>query len=220
LKDGHGTVALDQTGVVTGLDAVSTSTRDQIAKALVSEKIDRPEILRELTGPDSTLRGSNSGQAFRLISPARTVFVSDRPAFKWDRVSGASSYRVYVTDPTGHITARSEELPSERREWVVAQSLKRGEIYAWSVVAIVDGKEMVSPGPSSPEMKFQILSIKKLPELNRLKKTRSHLALGVFYAREGMTAEAEREFQILVQGNPRSKIAEKLLKEIQSWQRR
>ncbi len=35
-----------------------------------------------------------------------------------------------------------------------------------------------------------------------------------------MLAEGEREFQILARDNPHSKIAQKLLKEIESWQRR
>jgi len=58
-------------------------------------------------------------------------------------------------------------------------------------------------------------------ELDNLKiRSQSHLALGVFYAREGMIAEAEREFQILVQKNPHSRVAIKLLKNIQSWRER
>ena len=57
-------------------------------------------------------------------------------------------------------------------------------------------------------------------QLNKLRKTRSHLALGVFYAREGMVAEAEREFRILVQNNPGSPRAKKLLGQVQSWTRR
>jgi len=87
-------------------------------------------------------------------------------------------------------------------------------------VAAVDGNEIVSPGPSAPEMKFQVLSTGNLQQLYRLKKARLHLALGVFYAREGMVPDAEREFRILVQNNPRSELANKLLREIQSWQRR
>ena len=48
-----------------------------------------------------------------------------------------------------------------------------------------------------PEAKFKVLEEMKARELNRLKRANSHLALGVFYALEGMTTEAEKEFQIL-----------------------
>ena len=82
---------------------------------------------------------------------------------------------------------------------------------------MVDGKKIVSPGISAPQMKFKILSASSAQELEQLKKARSHLALGVFYAREGMIAEAEREFQILIHQNPRSLVLKKLLKQIQVW---
>jgi len=88
------------------------------------------------------------------------------------------------------------------------------------VVAVVDGKEIVSPDASSPEMKFKVLSTSGLQQLTRLKKTSSHLALGVFYAQKGMIADAEREFQMLVLKNPGSRSANKLLREIQSWPKR
>ena len=94
--------------------------------------------------------------------------------------------------------------------------LKRGEIYVWEVEATVNGKKIVSPGASAPQMKFKILSVSNEQELEQLKKARSHLALGVFYAREGMISEAEHEFQILVRDNPRSSVLKKLLKQIQS----
>lgn len=74
-------------------------------------------------------------------------------------------------------------------------------------MAVVDGKEVVLPGPSSSEMKFQVLPSSSLRELNLLKKTCSHLALGVFYTKVGMINAAKREFQNLVRSNPKSKVA-------------
>ncbi|HYN25450.1 MAG TPA: hypothetical protein VES69_10450 [Pyrinomonadaceae bacterium] len=220
LSDGVAMVTLDRRGNISGLDDVPAPVRDEIAKVLLSERIERPSILKDLAGEESTLRGSNRGQSFKLISPARTVILSDQPTFEWERVSGASSYRVYVGDSSGHEVKRSEELSSEQTQWVLPTPLKRGEVYAWTVIAVVDRKEIVSPGPASPEMKFQILSASNLQQLNKLKKTRSHLALGVFYASAGMIAEAEREFATLVRNNPRSQHANKLIRAIQSWKGR
>jgi len=147
------------------------------------------------------------------------VIVPDRPALKWEKASGASSYRVYINDSAGNEVARSEELPSECTEWMPSLSLKRAEIYTWTVVALVDGKEIVSPGPSSPELKFQVLSLSNLQQLNQLKKTRSYLALGIFYTKVGMVGEAEREFQELVHLNPNVEIVKKLLGRAQSIRR-
>lgn len=68
-----------------------------------------------------------------------------------------------------------------------------------------------------PEAKFKVLEEAKVRELNRLKRRGSHLALGVYYACEGMAAEAEKEFQILIDNNPQSPIAQRLLRIIESW---
>ena len=220
LNDRGATITVDKAGNVVGLEDVPNDTREEIAQVLLSEKVEPPAILKELRGQGGTLRGSNNAQPFKLTYPLRTVIVSDRPTFKWGSASGANSYRVYVNDPAGNEIAKSEELPSERTEWKLPKPLKRGEIYVWTVIAVVDGKEIVSPGPSSAEMKFQVLSTSSLLQLNKLRKTRSHLALGVFYARKGMIAEAEREFRILVMNNPDSQHAKRLLSQVQSWIRR
>ena len=214
LNDRGGTITVDKNGNVVGLDDVPAPTRDEIAQVLLSERLEQPAILKELGGQEGGLRGSNNAQPFKLTYPSRTVIVTDRPNLKWEKAPGASSYRVYVNDQAGHEVAKSEDLPSERTQWILPKPLKRGEIYVWTVVAIVDGKEIVSPGPSSPEMKFQVLSARSLQQLNQLQKTRSHLALGVFYARVGMIREAEREFQELVRLNPNSKVATNLLRNV------
>lgn len=220
VNDRGRTVLVDRSGSVAGLDDVPAPIRDEIAQVFLSERLEQPAILKELGGEQSSLRGSKTAQPFKLIFPSRTVIVSDRPGLKWEKASGASSYRVYINNSAGHEVARSEELPSERIEWISPKSLKRGEIYNWTVVAIVDGKEIVSPGPSAPEMKFQVLSSSSFQRLGQLKKARSHLALGIFCARQGMLAEAEREFQALLGENPSSSVAKKLLKQIQGWGRR
>ena len=212
LNDRGRTITVDKTGNVSGLDDVSGSTRNEIAKVLLTERIEPPATLKNLTDQEGALRGGTSAQAFKLISPVRTVVPSDHPTFKWEIVPQASAYRVYVNDASGKIAARSDELEPNRREWVAPQPLKRGEIYAWSVVATVNRKEIVSPGTSSPQVKFQVLSNSNLRQLNNLKKTRSHLALGVFCARVGMISEAKREFEQLMRLNPRSRITRNLLR--------
>jgi len=219
LNDRAGMVTVDNGGNLSGLDDVPGPTRDDIAKALLSERIARPAILKDLAGTVNALRVSENAQSFKLIFPSRAVIVSDRPALKWERVSGASSYRVYIRDSAGQEITRSEELPSESTEWLLPKPLKRGEIYVWTVVAVVDGKEIASPGSSAPEMKFQVLSARNLQQLTQLKKTGSNLALGVFYSREGMIPGAEREFEALVRENPGSAVAKKLLVGVQSWQK-
>lgn len=217
LNDRGGTITVDKRGNVSGLEGVPASTRNEIAQVLLSGRIERPSVLKDLGGQQATLRGSNDGPTFKLISPARGVIVSDRPTFKWENVSKASAYIVYINDPSGQIVARSNELSPEHREWLVPTPLGRGEIYTWTVTAVVDGMERVAPGRSVPEMKFQVLSAANLRQLNQLKRVRSHLTLGLFYAKVGLIGEAERELQTVVLLNPGCESAIKLLREIRSW---
>jgi hypothetical protein len=217
LNDELGKVTVDKAGNVSGLDEIPQSTRQEIGEALVAENIRVPATQTELGGGPIVLRGPDNNPTFRLRSPARTVINLDRPSFEWEKPPGATSYRVSVGDLKGHEIAKSEELPADQAKWIPPTSLKRGEIYVWEVEATIDGKKIVSPGRSAPQMKFKILSENSAQELEQLKKTRSHLALGVFCAHEGMVADAEHQFRILVHNNPRSLLLKKLLKQIQSW---
>ena len=217
LNDGQRTVAVNRSGEVSGLENIPAETRGNVADTLTAQNIEEPEIAKELAPTSVTLRGPSSGQPFKLLSPQRTVIVSDQPSFEWEKLAGATAYRVEVGDMRGHEVAKSEALSPDRTSWTPPKTLNRGETYAWNVTAIVDGKEVVSPGGSASEMKFHVLSAIKVQELEQLKKAGSHLALGVFYAREGMIPEAEREFQILVRDNPRASVLKKLRERIQSW---
>lgn len=217
LKDETVAVTVDRAGNVSGLDEIPENQRQAIGEALVGQGIKEPAIGVELAGAAIHLRGSSEGPTFRLLSPKRTVIVSDRPAFQWQRLPGASSYKVVVGDLKGHAVASSELLSSDQTTWTPLTPLKRGEIYSWAVEATIGSKKIYAPGTSETEIKFKVLSESSVRELEQLKKARSHLALGVFYAREGMVAEAEHEFQILVRDNPRVPVLKKLLKQIQSW---
>jgi len=196
---------------------VPPETKRDIATALVAEKIEPPAVLDSLAPENTTLRGPGStGAPFRLVSPGRAVIIENSPVFKWEQLSGASAYRVYVLDSRGRQVAKSEDLPSTISEWKPGTPLDRGNIYSWVVIAVVDGKEIVSPGPAAPEIRFQVLSASNLQKLVQMKRTRSHLALGVFYAKVGLQAEAERELKELVRLNPEEKVTRNLLRSVRS----
>ena len=217
LKDTRGEVKIDKNGDVTGLDELSEASRQQIARVALSERIDPATVLSDLSADQSGLRGSgDTAKEVRLLYPTRRVVIEDRPVFKWDGLPNATHYRIYVLDANGNQASRSEELPPTQTEWKAPTPLRRGQIFSWVVTALVDGKEIVSPSASAPEMKFAILSGNDLRELGRLKKQNSHLALGLFYARTGLTIEAERELQSLIRLNPQSDLARKLLQSVRS----
>ncbi len=218
LSDGNHIVAIDESGRLTGLEKLPPKLEKSVKGFLSSEEIERPTALTDLAGNRSDLRGEGNQSSFKLLSPARIVISDDRPAFKWESLSGADSYRVYVSDSRSRKVADSRLLSRTETQWSSPLPLKRGEVYSWTVGAVVNGEEIVSPSVSEPEVKFRVLSEEDVREMNLLKRnTNSHLALGVFYAQAGMLAEADLEFQQLANGNPSSPIALKLLRIIRSW---
>lgn len=211
LRDREGIVGVSETGAVAGLVDVPASTRREVAVALRSQSLPRASVLDQLTDRSGNLRGRVDSESFSLISPARAVIIEDHPLFKWQTLSSAESYRVFVTDSAGRVVAKSDLLPLTVTQWIASVPLKRGEIYSWAVVALADGKEIVSPNASTSEIRFQILSNSDLEQLTVLKKSGSHLALGVFCARVGLINEAEAEFKPLLRLNPDSKLIRKFL---------
>jgi hypothetical protein len=217
LKDAGGEVTINRDGRITGLDKVSENSRQYVARAALSEQIEPVDVLRRLSGEQGGLRGTDDGpQGFRLLYPVRRVVTEARPVFRWESLPGVSGYRVYVLDQDGKQVSQSEELPPTQTEWKAPAPVRRGQTFSWVVTAVVDGKKVVSPSASAPEIKFAVLSTADFKELSRLKKSNSHLALGVFYARVGLLNEAEREFESLVELNPQSELPRKLLQSVRT----
>jgi hypothetical protein len=81
LKDGRAEVTLDKSGRVSGLDEVFSISLQEIAKALLTERVERPEVLKTLGGEESNLRGSNNTERIlKLLYPTRRVIIEDRLA--------------------------------------------------------------------------------------------------------------------------------------------
>jgi hypothetical protein len=219
LNDDGRNVALNSSGRLTGLDNLAPELQQSIKEFLLAAEVKRPDILSEIGGVNSALRGTGTGQkqSFKLLSPVGVVIAEDRPVFKWEPLEGATAYRVEISDSPSRAPVSSEQLSPHVTQWTPPEALRRGKIYSWVVIATVKGREVVSPSVSMPEAKFKVLEEMKARELNRLKRANSHLSLGVFYALEGMATEADREFQILVDNNPQSSIAQRLLRIIESW---
>jgi hypothetical protein len=196
---------------------LSPELQQSIKEFLRAEIVKRPDILGEINGVNSALRGTDQKQSFKLLSPVGVVVPENRPVFKWEPLAGATAYRVEISDSPSRAPMSSEQLSPHVTQWTPVEALHRGKIYSWVVIATANGGEIVSPPVSMPEAKFKVLKDVKARELKRLKGANSHLALGVFYALEGMAVEAEREIQILIDNNPRSSIAQRLLRIIESW---
>ena len=219
LKDGPNEISLDRAGTVTGLPSVPAESRQAVKEALSGDPLARPDVLNEVTTAQASERApTGNEERIKIAHPVDTVILENQPTLRWSPSKTAESYRVEIADETFHQVAKSDDLPATTRNWKPPTQLKRGAIYTWTIRAVNKGGQ---PSALTSQAKFKILGEDRIRQLNRLKTgSRSHLALGLFYAREGMINEAEREFGILVKQNPDSDVAKKLLSEVRAWRKR
>ncbi len=220
LNDGADQITLDKAGNLTGLKSLPPVYQQMVKTSILTERLQAPSTIGNLIGRAGTLMGgAGEGIAFALLSPVGTNISTDHPTFRWRALQGATSYLVAVFDENFNYVATSQ--PITTTSWTVPKGLKRGAIYFWQVGAMKDGKEIKSPVPPAPEAKFRVIEQTKADELSQLKKSsaNSHLATGLIYAREGLLDDAEREFTLLVQANPKSAIARKLLNHVKALRR-
>jgi hypothetical protein len=221
LNDGGAQVTLDAQGKLTGLESTPPADRQRIKTALISQKIESPEMLKELEVASGAAMGGSSNKSFKLISQIGRIVADDRPTLRWQPLEGALSYQVTITDPKANykVVAVSSALPNTK--WRVERPLVRGRVYAWQVIAHTNSGDVIAPPRDAPEARFGVLGEKKMEELARAKRDYAgrHLALGLLYAQAGLLDDAEREFQALIAANREAAVAKNLLREVRSKRR-
>jgi hypothetical protein len=210
LNDGGRVLQLDQEGKLSGADDLPANYRNLVTKALSTQRIEKSSQLQGLTRPPSSLMSSdNQKDRFSVLEPAGNVLLTDKPAFRWSTLDGATGYVVEVYDAQFNLVTSSPQLSNT--SWTT--TLPRGNVYSWQVKAIKEGQEITSPRPPAPQAKFRVLDQAKANELARAKRTygSSHLTLALLYADAGLLKEAEQELRLVVRANPNSDLARKLL---------
>jgi predicted anti-sigma-YlaC factor YlaD len=215
LNDGAGRVTLDQEGRLLTPQPLPAAYEHMIKRALETGRVEMP-LLAELNVKTGSLMGGREKAPFKLISPVAKVIEYNDPYLRWEALSGAASYTVSIFDANFNLVYMSPSLTVN--EWRVPQSLPWGSVYSWQVKAVKDGQVITVPEPPAPEAKFKILELEKARELPGARGTYgwSHLTLGLLYAQAGMRDEAAQELQVLVDANPSSPLARKLLRSVTS----
>ncbi|MET0753580.1 MAG: hypothetical protein ABWZ66_09410 [Pyrinomonadaceae bacterium] len=214
LNDGQLTV--DDKGNVKGLENLSSSAQNLVRQSLQSGKIS--VAANSLGGNSGVLMGEaneNSGVPFALQTPIGKIIRENQPVLRWKPLKDAASYEVAIVDEKFRVVEQSGKLTAT--SWKPSKPLPRGANYSWQVTATkTDGTETVSPSSPAPQARFRVVEQNLFDDLQRLEKsgTRSHLALGVLYAKAGLKQEARREFEALVKENPKSNLARKLLQSV------
>lgn len=156
------------------------------------------------------------------LSPVRTSVETDRPVFRWQspgKGTTAAAVEVRVQPSAGGEALRSGPLPAGTTQWTPSAPLARGALYRWQVWPATADRPNAVPDPGTrPGSVFKILSADARARLEALRAGaagRSHLTLGVAYAREGLREEAAREFQALREHNAQSALAQRLLASVE-----
>jgi hypothetical protein len=219
LKDGPIEIALDKSGNVSGVESLPAESQAAVKSALEGEKLDRPDVLDEVATAQVAVRGTNEGEEpIKIIYPTSAVIAETQPKLRWAGSKTAAGYRIEIADQGFHQVAKSPDIRANTLAWAPSLSLKRGAVYTWTIRAVNPNGDVSSV---TSQGKFKILAADGNSELNGLKRrSQSHLALGLFYARVGMILEAEREFRFLIKENPESAVVKRLLAEVRSWRKR
>src|ERR1044072_988400 len=221
LNDARGQITVNKDGRLEGLQELPADLKESIERALATRRLGASPALKGLsTGIDNLRSGGETQSTFAPLSPVGVVIETDRPTFRWRPLEGAQHCIVTVFDAKLRQVASSG--PVMRAEWTIPNSLPRGVTYSWQITAVKDGETIVSPKPPSPEARFRVLDQRAVDTLAKLRQPAgsSHLALGVFYWKHGLIAEAEREFQALANANPDSPLVKEILASIRSKRHR
>lgn len=199
------------------IESLPPQYQTEIQRELADGRLDFPRELNQLNNQTGKLMSGGIEEVpFALSSPVGKIIQSNRPEFRWNELTGAEGYIVNVYDENFNKAASSPKISASA--WRVDKPLARNKIYLWQVTAIKNGEEIKSPARPAPDAKFKILDAAQLNEIERAKRQygNSHLLLGILYANAGLINEAETEFQKLLRKNPKSELARKLLRQVQS----
>ncbi|HSE41007.1 MAG TPA: hypothetical protein VLH08_09610 [Acidobacteriota bacterium] len=221
LNDGGRLVGLDQNGKIAGISTNSPLYIKMAKDALTKQTIETPPLLAKLIGKEGALLGeAKNGRPFNLIAPVGTVLSEDRPNFQWEPYKDATGYEVHVYDRDFKEVASSELLKGT--DWTPSNQLPRGRTFNWIVTAHLQDKQVSSPTPPAPEARFLVLDADQNEQLRQATQdlAKSHLLLGLTYAKYGLLDDSVAEFEQLVVENPESPIARKLLESVKSLRKK
>src|SRR5215510_7291256 len=204
IYDGRLKYGLDDRGKNYGLDDLPREIRGAVADALRGKRINRKLVLDELDDTVTELRGDTLKKGdIRLTGPVGTLIIQDRPLLKWRQIKDATSYVVDIVDELFNPIAQSGNLSSP--EWPVDITLKRDAVYLWQVSAYRNNERIEFD--QNRIGKFKVISDEKLKQVEvARRKYSSHLAMAVFYIKEGLLDDARSELQKLILRNPQSKL--------------
>ncbi len=211
LNDSGREVVVGLDGQPNGLAPLPETFREALIQTLRTAKLQiAPEVEALNRAPAATIPAAESATPLRVLAPRGTAVPDGTPLLQWSRTPDATGYKINIVEQTSGALVLSQEVGAETQEWRPTTPLSAGETFAWNVQALRDG---VVVAQSAGATRFEVLSAGRLAEWEEWKRLAegSHLLLGVSAARAGLLHEAAQEFRLLLQENPGSRLAQKLL---------
>ncbi|HEV8423189.1 MAG TPA: hypothetical protein VGQ40_07580 [Chthoniobacterales bacterium] len=214
LQDAGKRIVVGEDGSVLALGPLPEDLRHALREAISLGRAPIAPAVVELRGTREALAGAaEAGKGFRVLDPIGTLVETPQPILHWSQAEGATGYRVNLVSQKGGAVANSPLLDGRTQEWKPEQPLRADETYEWEVEALRGGEMMAkAPAPPEPEARFAVLPNDKRDDLEKLRAKfgRSHLIMGLAYARTGLLAQAQSEFEQLTKENPQSELAKNL----------
>jgi hypothetical protein len=204
LRDCHRSITVGAGGVITGLGTLPNPYRESLRQVLIARRIDRPDILSDLSEPSGgSASGNESGardarppssgskklretsgelaaplqelSGVRMLGPAGIVVETATPTFRWHG-SQTDRYLVRVYDEKDKQIAQSGWLFGAQ-QWSVPKPLQRGARYGWFLlVDKSNGSPFVLPSSEtrSSGARFRVLGTDQELQLSLLRSSHPH----------------------------------------------
>lgn len=196
--------------------ALPPAIRRLVRDAVATGRLEVSPQIESLRGREGVLLSPAAGGAsIRLIAPLGEVVLTPRPEFRWTAPTGATGVRVSVFDENLNPVAFSGPLTGN--VWTPPGPLPRGRVLLWQIQATIDGREILAPSPPAPNARFAVLDASRAQRLEAANAQFAGLplVLGLLYAQDGALTEAREQLRLLLEANPDSEVARKLVDQVE-----
>lgn len=199
LRDGGQRVGLDPAGALAGFAPMPQTEQNKLLQLLQQGRLTLAKLPADLLTPAGTQLGKDSpGDRFQLAEPLARVMLNPQPRFRWQRLAGATGYRVEIFDQGYRPVIASPIVQAS--EWTPPKGLERGKLYVWQVTAQRPAGPLTAPQPPAPEARFRIANQAVADALAAV--GGSHLRRAQLFAEAGLRQEAQGELELLKADNP------------------
>lgn len=199
-----------------GLEQLSAGRRALVESALAAGVAEAPPALVELVAQPEVLMGQNPSAAFALIEPLMTVTLADRPAFRWQPMTGADEYTVAVFGDD--LQPVADPVTVTQTTWTPPQALPRDRVYLWQVTARRGAESVTVPLSPQPFARFRIMDAATAADLDGLRRLTPppHLILGLALAQAGARQEALEHLRQVPAADPHVQVVERTVAHLET----